>query len=136
MRISDWSSDVCSSDLIGEQIEESRDLPPLTRIFGCQFRNDRWELPALTPETRSTSGSLHLGPIHVILEAAAIDAAEKAGGVALQAEEWEVMFTARAWWGRSSRRRTAYTGRAHGSPPASHCGTRSEEHTSERQPLM
>src|SRR3546814_14398832 len=42
---------------IGEQIEESRDLPPLTRIFGCQFRNDRWELPALTPETRSTSGS-------------------------------------------------------------------------------
>src|SRR3546814_11178303 len=42
MRISDWSSDVCSSDLNGRNIDGSLRLAPLAsrlRIFGQQERN-------------------------------------------------------------------------------------------------
>ena len=85
---------------LGEQIADSPDLPALTHVFGGHVSEGQWQLPALTAETRSTSGSLHLGPIHVILEAAAMDAATReATGEALQIEEWEVMFTARGLTG-------------------------------------
>lgn len=72
-------------------------LPPLHEVFGGYRREDGvWELPALSAASRSTSGSLHLGPIHVICEAAAMDALSRlAPGGRPQVEEWEVQFVAR-----------------------------------------
>jgi len=56
---------------------------------------DGWRLPPLTSRHASTSASLHLGPIHVALEAAATEsAAERAGTDVLQIEEWDVHFVA------------------------------------------
>ena len=78
-------------------IEDRPGLPPLTQVFGAARRPDGvWELPAMTPENMSTSGSLHLGPTHVVLEAAAAELAEREAGTnALRVEDWTVMFVAR-----------------------------------------
>src|ERR1700677_3397864 len=51
------------------------DLPPLHVIFGARRDSDGWRLPELTTRLASTSASLHLGPIHVVCEAAASEAA-------------------------------------------------------------
>ena len=51
------------------------DLPPLHVVFGARRDPDGWRLPELTTRLASTSASLHLGPIHVVCEAAAIEAA-------------------------------------------------------------
>jgi hypothetical protein len=69
---------------------EDRDLPPLVKVFGG-WQDDRgsWRLPALTAGSRSTSGSLHLGPIHVLFDAAADDLARESGQ---RVVDWEVMF--------------------------------------------
>jgi hypothetical protein len=79
------------------EIADSPDLPPLWQVFGAQKRPDgQWELPAMMPENMSTSGSLHLGPTHVVLEAAATElAARHAGTDAVRVEDWTVMFVAR-----------------------------------------
>jgi hypothetical protein len=79
------------------EIEDSPTLPPLWQVFGAGRRADgQWELPAMAPENMSTSGSLHLGPIHVVLEAAATElAARHAGTAAIRIEDWTVMFVAR-----------------------------------------
>jgi acyl-coenzyme A thioesterase PaaI-like protein len=87
------------------------DLPPLHVVFGARRDPDGWRLPELTTRLASTSASLHLGPIHVVCEAAAIEAAadiiagdevhnanqgerevgpQNGGGV--QVEDWEVHF--------------------------------------------
>jgi hypothetical protein len=78
-------------------IPDSPALPPLTQVFGAAKRLDgQWTLPAMTPENMSTSGSLHLGPIHIVLEAAATElAARHAGSDAIRIEDWTVMFVAR-----------------------------------------
>jgi hypothetical protein len=79
------------------EIEDRPGLPPLTQVFGASRRSDGvWELPAMTPQNMSTSGSLHLGPTHVVLEAAGLDLAEAhAGSHPLRIEDWTVMFVAR-----------------------------------------
>jgi hypothetical protein len=79
------------------EIADSPALPPLWQVFGAGRREDgQWELPAMTPENMSTSGSLHLGPTHVVLEAAAMElAARHAGTDAVRVEDWTVMFVAR-----------------------------------------
>jgi hypothetical protein len=79
------------------EIADSPALPPLWQVFGAQKQSDgRWQLPAMKPENMSTSGSLHLGPIHVVLEAAAAElAARHAGTDAVRVEDWTVMFVAR-----------------------------------------
>lgn len=88
-------------------------LPPLPVVFGARRDADGWRLPELTSQLASTSASLHLGPIHVVCEAAASEVAEVAaagpggsgirrgesergpkGGDALQIEDWEVHFVA------------------------------------------
>lgn len=77
-----------------DEIADAPDLPPLTTVFGA-IRDDMgvWSLPPLRPAHRSTSGSLHLGPIHVLMEAAATElAATRASPAALQICGWEVMF--------------------------------------------
>ncbi|HVY08522.1 MAG TPA: hypothetical protein VHB18_00040 [Mycobacteriales bacterium] len=71
------------------------DLPPLHVVFGARRHADGWRLPALNSRLASTSASLHLGPIHVVFEAAATEvAAELAGTEAIQIENWDVHFTA------------------------------------------
>jgi hypothetical protein len=82
---------------LAPEIPDRPDLPPLHAVFGARRQPDgRWELPAMTPENMSTSGSLHLGPIHVAFEAAAMEmAARQAGTEAIHVEDWTVMFVAR-----------------------------------------
>ena len=78
-------------------IEDSPSLPPLHEVFGARRRADgAWELPELSDELSSPDAALHLGPIHVVLEAAAMElAAADAGTDRLQVEGWHVMFVAR-----------------------------------------
>lgn len=78
------------------EIEDRPDLPALTQVFGAtRDSSGIWRLPALNRDTASTSGSLHIGPIHIVLEAAATELAAAAAGTdRLQPTEWEVMFLA------------------------------------------
>jgi hypothetical protein len=108
------------------------DLPPLHVVFGARRDPDGWRLPELTTRLASTSASLHLGPIHVVCEAAA---AEAAGAVALagheirpasegeleygpenrtevQVEDWEVHFVAPGRRGPFFARAEAWSGPA------------------------
>ena len=78
-------------------IDDSPDLPPLWQVFGASKRDDGcWALPELRADLSSPDAALHIGPQHVVLEAAAVDlAAEVAGTRALQVWSWHVMFLAR-----------------------------------------
>jgi hypothetical protein len=78
-------------------VVDSPDLPPLYKVFGAGRRADgSWALGELTLQTASPDAALHLGPQHILLEAAAIDlAAEVVGTDRLQIESWHVMFLAR-----------------------------------------
>jgi hypothetical protein len=91
------------------------DLPPLSVVFGARRDADGWRLPALTSRLASTSASLHIGPIHVVFEAAAMElAADLAGTQEIQVEDWDVHFVApgrtgpflvnaEGWVGRTGR---------------------------------
>jgi hypothetical protein len=90
------------------------DLPALTVVFGARRDPDGWRLPELSARLASTSASLHLGPMHVVCEAAASEAAEsilnapsgrpdaQSGAPTgdsdkrklVQIEEWEIHFVA------------------------------------------
>lgn len=96
-----------------EEIADGPDLPTLSAVFGVRSRPDgRWELPSLSPAAMSTSGSLHLGPTHIVLETAATALAARAGGTdALQIEAWSVMFTARGTHGPFVAEGAAIVGR-------------------------
>ena len=62
-------------------IEDSPDLPPLWHVFGASRRDSgHWVLPELVLELASPDAALHLGPQHVVLETAAIDAVAKLAG--------------------------------------------------------
>jgi len=78
-------------------VADSPDLPPLHEVFGAKRRSAGvWELPELAAELASPDAALHLGPQHIVLEAAATDlAAELAETDALQILSWHVMFVAR-----------------------------------------
>lgn len=93
-------------------IEDTPDLPPLHVAFGARRRDDgTWELPELNPKHASTSASLHLGPIHVVLEAAAVDlAGPLLGGAVPQVEEWNVLYVAPGTVGPFSVSGEAVTG--------------------------
>jgi hypothetical protein len=96
----------------GPEIEDGPSLPPLYEPFGAvRDAAGTWTLPKLMPRIASTSGSLHIGPIHIVLEAAATDlAAQKAGADALQVEDWHVAFVARGTDGPFVVEGTAVTG--------------------------
>ncbi len=81
----------------GPEIEDGPSLPPLHEPFGAVRDTDGvWTLPKLTPRIASTSASLHVGPIHIVLEAAATDLATQCAGTdALQVQDWHVSFVAR-----------------------------------------
>jgi hypothetical protein len=78
-------------------IEDSPDLPPLWKVFGARRRDDgHWIIPELSVELASPDAALHIGPQHVLLEAAAMDlAAELAGTDLLQVASSHVMHLAR-----------------------------------------
>jgi hypothetical protein len=77
-------------------VVDSPDLPPLHRVFGAVRGTDAvWSLPELSDDLASPDAALHLGPIHVLAEAAASDAAEALAGAPLQIVAWHVMFLAR-----------------------------------------
>jgi hypothetical protein len=79
------------------EIVDSPDLPPLWQVFGAFRRDDgHWAIPELTVDLASPDAALHIGPQHVLLEAAAIDhAASLVGTDRLQLQAWHVMFLAR-----------------------------------------
>ncbi len=79
------------------EVEDSPSLPPLWRVFGAARREDgHWALPQLSVETASPDAALHLGPQHILLEAAASDlASDRAGTDLLQIQSWQVMFLSR-----------------------------------------
>src|SRR6202043_2777966 len=78
-------------------VVDSPDLPPLWKVFGAARRDSgRWSLPKLAVELASPDAALHIGPQHVVLEAAATDLATAAVGTErLQVQTSHVMFLAR-----------------------------------------
>ncbi|MFI5054278.1 MAG: hypothetical protein ACHQDE_07945 [Acidimicrobiia bacterium] len=77
----------------GPGVPDSPELPPLHEAFGARRRGDGFELPELTQRIGSTSGSLHHGPIQIVLETAAFELATAAAGTdQLQIEDWSVMY--------------------------------------------
>jgi hypothetical protein len=81
----------------GPGVPDSPELPPLHEAFGASRHPEGgWQLPELTQQIGSTSGSLHHGPIQIVLEAAAFELAADAGGTdQLQIEDWSVMYLQR-----------------------------------------
>lgn len=78
------------------EVVDEPGMPPLHLVFGAERRGDgTWVLPELSDEMASPDAALHLGPIHVVLEAAATDAAVRAAGGDVQVQDWHVMFVAR-----------------------------------------
>jgi hypothetical protein len=76
-------------------LPDTEDLPALHVVFGASRDPDGWRLPVLAPKHASTSASLHLGPIHIVFEAAAMELAATALGTeAIQVEDWDVHFLA------------------------------------------
>lgn len=78
-------------------IQDSPDLPPLHQVFGATRSSEGvWHLPPLSAEMASPDAALHLGPQHVVLETAAMEAATSAAGTdRLQVESYHCMFAAR-----------------------------------------
>jgi hypothetical protein len=78
-------------------IEDSPDLPPLWKVFGARRRDDgHWIIPELRAELASPDAALHIGPQHILLEAAAMDlVAEFAGTDMVQVQSSHVMHLAR-----------------------------------------
>jgi hypothetical protein len=101
--------DVSGTELV---VEDSPDLPPLWQAFGADKRADgHWVLPPLSLELASPDAALHIGPQHVVLEAAATDlAAEAAGTRKVQVVSWHVMFMSRGKVGPFRVEGTAHAG--------------------------
>lgn len=76
------------------EVEDSPDLPRLRDVFGVVDGPDgSLEIPKVTPALSSPHSALHLGPINIAIEAAAMDELERVtGSVDFQAEHWHVMF--------------------------------------------
>lgn len=69
-------------------VEDSPDLPPLHVVFGARRGEDgKLRLPPLTAELSSPHAALHIGPINIVLEAAATDVV----GPDAQVESWTVL---------------------------------------------
>ena len=71
---------------------DSPDLPPLHHVFGAtRIGLGLWQLPILTAELASPDAALHIGPQHIVLEAAASELAQDLARESLQVEDWYVM---------------------------------------------
>ncbi|MGA0879449.1 MAG: hypothetical protein ACO3SP_10055 [Ilumatobacteraceae bacterium] len=90
---------------------DSPDLPPLHQVFGAtRSALGVWTLPELQPELASPDAALHIGPQHIVLEAAATDAAEDLAGGSLQIDDWYVMFVNRGKNGPFETRTEVFSG--------------------------
>ena len=68
-------------------VEDSPDLPPLHQVFGARCEDGVWRLPPVTADVAAPHGALHLGPINIVLEAAATHALDDD---ARQVESWTI----------------------------------------------
>src|SRR3546814_357749 len=72
MRISDWSSDVCSSDLIGSNKHDLQDFAgdrsrhALERSGRTQDARDTFDFLLLSPDEVPDAGHDHLAPIDIL----------------------------------------------------------------------
>ncbi|MFI5041658.1 MAG: hypothetical protein ACHQNA_07395 [Acidimicrobiales bacterium] len=75
------------------ELEDSPDLPRLRDVFGVKpGRDGALEIEKVTPALSSPHSALHLGPINIALEAAAMDELQRVtGSVDFQVEQWTVM---------------------------------------------
>jgi hypothetical protein len=75
------------------ELEDSPDLPSLCDVFGiARGAEGERRIEKVTPAIASPHAALHLGAINIALEAAAMDALERAtGSRAFQVEQWSVM---------------------------------------------
>ena len=65
-------------------VADSPGMPRLHEAFGAAKGSDgRWRLPPLSREQSAPHAALHLGPIHIVLEVAAMERAAEAAGTAL-----------------------------------------------------
>lgn len=74
-------------------LADSPELPPLREVFGVVARGDgAVQIEQVTPALASPHGALHLGPINIALEAAAIDELwRRTGTFDHQVEQWNVL---------------------------------------------
>jgi hypothetical protein len=74
-------------------LEDSPDLPRLRDVFGIGPGKDgTLQIDKVTPAISSPHAALHLGPINIALEAAAMDELQRVtGSDAFQVEHWSVM---------------------------------------------
>jgi hypothetical protein len=93
-------------------ISDSPDLPPLHQVFGATRSADGiWRLPPLSLEMASPDAALHLGPQHIVLETAAVEAAAALAGTdRLQADSYHCQFAARGKVGPFRATAEAYRG--------------------------
>jgi hypothetical protein len=75
------------------ELVDSPDLPRLRDVFGVVAGPDgALQIEAVTPALSSPHSALHLGPINIALEAAAMDELERVtGSDAFQVENWSVV---------------------------------------------
>jgi hypothetical protein len=75
------------------ELDDSPALPPLREVFGVvPAPGGGVEIPEVTPELASPHGALHIGPLNVALEAAALDEIQRVVGAAdVQVEHWTVL---------------------------------------------
>jgi hypothetical protein len=75
------------------ELDDSPDLPPLRDVFGVVEAPDgSLQIDKVTPALSSPHSALHLGPINIALEAAAIDQLENVTGTRdFQVENWTVL---------------------------------------------
>lgn len=75
------------------ELEDSPDLPSLCEVFGiARGAGGERRIERVTPAIASPHAALHLGAINIALEAAAMDALERATGARdHQVEQWSVM---------------------------------------------
>ena len=87
-------------------LEDSPDLPRLRDVFGVVDGPDgSVEIAKVTPALSSPHSALHLGPIIIALEAAAMDEIERVTGTPdFQVEHWHVMFVKPGYVGPFSAR--------------------------------
>ena len=75
------------------ELEDSPSLPPLRDVFGYTRSDDgALRIEKVIPELATPHGALHLGPINIGLEAAAMDELQRVTGTdAWQVDHWIVM---------------------------------------------
>jgi hypothetical protein len=94
-------------------VADSPDLPPLRDVFHVVPGPDGTvQIDAVIPELSSPHSALHLGPINIALEAAAMDELERVSGSPdWQVEAWTVLMVKPGYHGPFRARATVLEGR-------------------------